>query len=915
MARLPTQYDLSQSPGLRSGRQVASYDTSGLTRGVQQLANGLDAVGDAYARKEKEARDQQNVVDVSRAEAEKTKGLLDVQNQFENDPDYSTFDKRGNPEIDKAITTSANLIRDPKMREAYIAKQQETAVRSKDWLTDKATDKKRSAEIVSFDDALETNRRLYVDPATPDDIKAKARKDIEASISQSASTGLLTPEQAANRRLDYLEKADLSRGYLAVKQNPDVISKPLPANVSQRSSDAMGYFQSRGWSKEQAAGIVGNLLAESTLNTSANNAGDGADGSDSIGIAQWNGDRAKRLKEFAKQNKADWHDYGIQLAFVDNELRTTHKSIGDNLRNAKDVQSATDAAVMFEGPQGSEKGPRNAHNYSGRLKYAQQAAGENANPDWYDRLSPEQKQSVQEQADTERRRYAVQDKADIDIAAANAPAAIMSTGTYTGQMPSADKFLSAYGPEEGGRRYQEFQASIETSQQAHGMQTMTGAEIQKMVEGEKPTSSGDDAALQTAKYSTLAKAAATTIAARESDPVTYVRNSYPSVDQAWENATQTGNYQAAITATTAAQQQLGIRNRSVLPKDVADMAAARFKDANLPEGDRLSAVSGLVFATRDPAQRSAIFEQLVSAGVPDAMQGAIEAQARGDEGAARRLSQAAIIDPSKLPGATPEKTSAIDGEIQAKLMDKGQIGNVYYGLSDGTADNFTRAQRDAKLITNSVLLRMGNGEDMETAINNVSKDLYGDLKIVTGNPAVNAQILIPSDQDETPVLNGLAKRMPDVEKHVADTIAKVPVNLEEGMGNEAVMKAVRENYAKNVAAQGYFKSAVGGYVFIDPFRGAALSDDKGKPIIYTPAEATKGYLTQTVTPDQSNDPGAVSAEGQSPFDKMTAPLKTKDQPATVDVPDEPINADSLQQEMDKAIGQDAQPGSFLDMQR
>ena len=36
-----------------------------------------------------------------------------------------------------------------------------------------------------------------------------------------------------------------------------------PANINGSSSEAMQFFQSKGWSKEQAAGIVGNLQAES----------------------------------------------------------------------------------------------------------------------------------------------------------------------------------------------------------------------------------------------------------------------------------------------------------------------------------------------------------------------------------------------------------------------------------------------------------------------------------------------------------------------------------------------------------------------------------------------------------------------------------------------------------------------------
>lgn len=840
MARIPTAYsDLSRPQSLVSGRKIATYDTTAIGRGMQQFAAGVDNLGDAIVSKQNEAKQQQNAVDIARAEATKTEGLLGIQNQFENDPDYSTFNKRGNVEVDKAITKSAELIRDPQMREKYIATQQEQAVRAKDWLTDKSTDKRRSAETVAFDDALEKSRRLYVDPATPDDVRTKARADIEGAIKVGESTGLLTPEMAANRRLDYMEKADLNRGRLAIKQNPDAVSKPLPATVAERSSRAMEYYMSRGWTKEQAAGIVGNLLHESggKLDPGARNPGDGADGSDSIGIAQWNSDRARRLKEFAALNKASPNDYGIQLAFVDHELRSNEKAAGEKLKGAKTIQEANDAFITYERPQGSDKGARNAHGYDSRLKYAAQAAGEDVNPDWYKRLPPEQQQDIQDEAETERRRYAVQDKADIDIAATNAPAAIQSTGAYTGTMPGPDKFMSAYGPQEGARRYQEFQASVDTSRQAYDMKTMSGSEIQQMVEEAKPKSSGDNAGLETARYDVLSKAAASTLAAREKDPVSYVQNTFPNVSDAWKTASETGDYQTAIASTFAAQQQLGIRNQKALPNDIAAMTVQNFNKPDISEMDRANAVAGLIFSTKDSTQQQAIFNQLVEAGLPEVTEGAFEAYARGDDGAARRLMAAATVDVGKLPGKAPNTSEQISQQIQTSIMDEGKIGDIYYGLSDGTAENQERAIRDSRLLTNAVTIRVRNGEALEDAVNAAAKDLYGDVEAIS---VPHARILLPKGTDSSLAIDGLAGIMPTVRTELEKTIdaaSKARLTKDSiSTGDKAIIDATTKNHVDDIMSQGYFVNSGNGYVFIDPFQGAAISDEKGKPIIYQPSQ-------------------------------------------------------------------------------
>lgn len=397
MARLPSKHDLSGPSSLRSGRAIASEDMSGLARGIQSFGASL---GDMAARIES----QHNAVDIARAEAFKTEKLLAVQNDFDADPDYSTFDKRAPARTEEVVKEAANLIRDPTMRERWFHGARSDAARVTDGIRDKGFALGRQAETVAFDEALESSRRVYVDPDTPDDLRDKARADIEASIEVGESSGLFTPEQAQKRRELYLDKADFSRGSLAVERDPTVISAALPEKVADRASMAMRYYQSRGWTKEQAAGIVGNLLGESSLNTGARNPGDGVDGSDSIGIGQWNADRSRALKKYAAENKADWRDFNVQLAFVDHELRTSEKRAAAALKNAATIDEATAAFVGYERPQGwSAANPRGAHNFKGRLKFAMQAAGEKINPDWYDRLAPEQRQALDAQAEQRQR--------------------------------------------------------------------------------------------------------------------------------------------------------------------------------------------------------------------------------------------------------------------------------------------------------------------------------------------------------------------------------------------------------------------------------------------------------------------------------------------------------------------------------
>ena len=131
-------------------------------------------------------------------------------------------------------------------------------------------------------------------------------------------------------------------------------------NITGQQKQAMKFFTSKGLSYHQAAGIVGNLMQESNLNTSIK-----GDGGKSFGIAQWNGDRRKGLQNFAKERGTDISDLNTQLEYVWKELNSTHKSALDGILQSKNSDEATIAFMRkFEKP--NEK----YANLTARLRYA-----------------------------------------------------------------------------------------------------------------------------------------------------------------------------------------------------------------------------------------------------------------------------------------------------------------------------------------------------------------------------------------------------------------------------------------------------------------------------------------------------------------------------------------------------------------
>lgn len=106
-----------------------------------------------------------------------------------------------------------------------------------------------------------------------------------------------------------------------------------------RLNEAMRFFERQGWSHAQAAGIVGNLQAESGIDPHRAQNGGGP----GYGLAQW---EAPRQADFAAWAGHDIHQSSFQeqLKFIQHELTTTESAAGKSL---KETKTASEAAQVF----------------------------------------------------------------------------------------------------------------------------------------------------------------------------------------------------------------------------------------------------------------------------------------------------------------------------------------------------------------------------------------------------------------------------------------------------------------------------------------------------------------------------------------------------------------------------------------
>ena len=151
--------------------------------------------------------------------------------------------------------------------------------------------------------------------------------------------------------------------------------------MNEREKEAFDFFVKKGWSPVAASGIVGNLLNETGRRLDPTIIHDNGTG---LGLAGWRDPepgkgRRTNLRAFAAQAGKPAEDFGIQLEFLDHELRTSEANVGNRLRDAKSPEDAAHIFVDFERPWGWKQGdPTNASGYRNRLNDARRLMSEHS---------------------------------------------------------------------------------------------------------------------------------------------------------------------------------------------------------------------------------------------------------------------------------------------------------------------------------------------------------------------------------------------------------------------------------------------------------------------------------------------------------------------------------------------------------
>lgn len=160
---------------------------------------------------------------------------------------------------------------------------------------------------------------------------------------------------------------------------------PINAQLtgSTREEQAFHFFVNNGFTEAQSAGIVGNLIYESSLNPSITNS------IGAHGLAQWMGYRLLNLQKWAAAQKVpalkDPDNFATQLTFIVHELNTNFASVKIKLQTVTgntqaDVDAAANIWNQYYEISGTSSAPRAALGWAALQRYGNGKVGSSDEP-------------------------------------------------------------------------------------------------------------------------------------------------------------------------------------------------------------------------------------------------------------------------------------------------------------------------------------------------------------------------------------------------------------------------------------------------------------------------------------------------------------------------------------------------------
>jgi hypothetical protein len=611
MARLPSFEDLGRAsaPGGRrmadadvtSGAQQILTGSAGLPgKGLAALGKGVASVGQSlgYIAAEREAAAQK--LNEAWADTNLFVATSRLDEELKKQRDLNAISGFGD-KYREAFDGIANGIEDEQQRELWKAKSEKLLAAKSIEVNDHALRVKRD----NFRGGLGVTLQEGMGATLKSGDFGAGLSNVGRLLDGAVENGYMTAEEAGEAKNKWARS--LAVNWIG-SQTPEqrlAVLKPIDTGAASRK--IYDKFAAAGFTPEQAAGAAGAFVGESRLDPNAVNPGDGRDGSDSIGIGQWNSDRAKALKAFAAARGKPWNDLDTQIDFAIQEMQTNEAKAGGLLKSAKTVDEAAAAMLHYERPKGYEGGLDVAAGGRERLRAArsihgQFAAGGSAPdtrlaallpPDVALRLTEDAQRDLIVQ-DRQQQQALKGEQLTVKSLVADDLASIVATGKgVDGLTPM--RVSGALGPERAAAFEQERAIAKDYYAQTNDMLSLPSDQVERRVEALRPSPGAPGFATRQEYFEKAAKAAREIVEQRIKDPAA-AADRLDFLKPVAEQATleDPESYRPLVNARMAAQEGLGIAESARLPITKAEAMELWSTVRYAPEDRKPEAVKEVV---------------------------------------------------------------------------------------------------------------------------------------------------------------------------------------------------------------------------------------------------------------------------------------------------------------------------------
>lgn len=595
MARLPDETQLGALPSANSGRQVATFDTSAIGRGVANMGEGLSsAAGSVFNvvdREKKATGDLELATAKSRYLTDRVG--IDKERDDTLEPEkLDAFGERYKQSRDKA----AEAITDPQRRQKFLLDTEDDVARASVSAQNRSFGLKRDKFIADSQTELDDLRNKGLEAKSEED-RATIIQTGKARIKALSDAGYISDVQAQK-----LEK-DWTQGY--------VVGRLEMLSPAERI-DAL-----RGRVKD-TAGFVDRIIgAESSGNTNARNPRSSAAGLGQFIDSTWlgfmrarhpdileaEGPRgALRLKTDPKLGReatgwyAEENAKALQAAGLETNYGNIYLAHFLGPAGAKSVLKANpdlpasaviDESAVAANPFLKGKTIGQVVAWANR-----KMGGKGSGSDLAELLPPDRRQSLVERAQREEdqiqrendRQLRVQ-SVDVKRSIGDDLASIETRGTELKDL-TREKVASVLGEEAANDWEAERGRARKVHRALDGIETLPEGEVEQRLKALEPKAGEAGFVDDSKAYERARKKADKFLEARRSDPALAVdvfdpvRNARAAAEYTEENGIRTvtpASAQAVVRARLAAQQELGIREPMAVTRSEARTIARQLR--------------------------------------------------------------------------------------------------------------------------------------------------------------------------------------------------------------------------------------------------------------------------------------------------------------------------------------------------